>query len=520
MNQQLTYIKEPTLEFGNGNTSDDPRDGLLLYGPYESLHPYKVKAGVIGTTNGLKAYESFVTKINRPIISRKRVYKNEIDDHIQRPSYPGFQAVFNIKWNSAPDIRTEVTDSEIDQALQSRNKKTRTDELVNLFLSKIVKAADSEDETVNIWFVIVPRKVFLKARPNSPGTDISAGTKQYLNLAKSGQLDIFDSEDEYRASVEKLMDSSSDFHNLLKAKLILANIRAATQVIVESTLNFRDKLHNKLYEDNIKAHIAWTLSTSIYYKLGNLPWKLHTLRNGVCYLGLVFKQLPNKKGNVCSAAQMFLKDGDGSVFRGNIGLWKADKSDEYHLDKESSSDLLALALDDYFSKWGKYPVEIFIHGKVKFNQEEWSGFQMAIDNRNALTRLGGVIIKDTRDNKRMMMKLFKSRDNSAGNYGNLRGLACLLDERSGYLFTRGFIPRLNTSNTLEIANPLYIEIFESDVPLETVLTDILALTKLNYNSCIYGDGLPVTLRFSNMIGNILTSTENWKTKVRQFRHYI
>jgi RHS repeat-associated protein len=39
-----------------------------------------------------------------------------------------------------------------------------------------------------------------------------------------------------------------------------------------------------------------------------------------------------------------------------------------------------------------------------------------------------------------------------------------------------------------------------DTDLRTVCQDIFALTKLNYNSCIYGDGRPVTLRFADMIG--------------------
>ena len=40
---------------------------------------------------------------------------------------------------------------------------------------------------------------------------------------------------------------------------------------------------------------------------------------------------------------------------------------------------------------------------------------------------------------------------------------------------------------------------------------ILGLTKLNYNACIYGDGEPVTLRFSDTIGDILTAIKdvNW-----------
>ena len=38
-----------------------------------------------------------------------------------------------------------------------------------------------------------------------------------------------------------------------------------------------------------------------------------------------------------------------------------------------------------------------------------------------------------------------------------------------------------------------------------VLKDILALTKLNYNTCIFGDGMPITLKFADAVGEILTA---------------
>jgi hypothetical protein len=41
--------------------------------------------------------------------------------------------------------------------------------------------------------------------------------------------------------------------------------------------------------------------------------------------------------------------------------------------------------------------------------------------------------------------------------------------------------------------------------LEVILRDVLMLTKLNYNACIYGDGVPVTLRFADSVGEILTA---------------
>jgi hypothetical protein len=46
------------------------------------------------------------------------------------------------------------------------------------------------------------------------------------------------------------------------------------------------------------------------------PWKLNSIRQGVCYIGLVFKQDEKHSDprTACCAAQMFLDSGDGVVF--------------------------------------------------------------------------------------------------------------------------------------------------------------------------------------------------------------
>jgi hypothetical protein len=48
----------------------------------------------------------------------------------------------------------------------------------------------------------------------------------------------------------------------------------------------------------------------------------------------------------------------------------------------------------------------------------------------------------------------------------------------------------------------------------------MGLTKLNFNSCIYGDGLPVTLRFADLVGEILTAGPDVPDTPLPFRHYI
>lgn len=73
---------------------------------------------------------------------------------------------------------------------------------------------------------------------------------------------------------------------------------------------------------------------------------------------------------------------------------------------------------------------------------------------------------------------------------------------------------------MEDACPLHIEVSRGRANIQTVMKDILALTKLNYNACIYGDGLPVTLRFSDKIGDILTAIPEVNWAAKPFKYYI
>jgi hypothetical protein len=518
MSLKLEYYPEPKLAFGFGQKTADPRDGLILFGPHEPLKPFKVKAGVVATDEGLTAYKEFVERINKPIFSTKTIYGKLKDDEVGRPSFPGFEAVFGVKWSPVPEIHKPILQTMIDKRLEEKQKRKRTQSLVDLYLERIVQATNKEDAQVNIWFIVIPRNLYFKCKPGSAGKDLSAGTRNFLTRALRGQSTLeFPGEEKYVEELQRLVDTSSDFHHLLKAKLIQQRITTPVQIILDSTLRFRDKYRNVSFDENMKAHVAWTQATTMYYKFGNLPWKLADIRDGVCYLGLVFKKTNQvfESSTVCSAAQMFLKDGDGSVFRGNIGLWQGKNEKEFHLDEPSSHDLLAMALDDYHEKWNKFPNELFIHGRARFSDEEWNGFQRAAKERNAPTNLVGVVIKDTGG-----FKLFRDAVDEKCNYGVMRGMALKVNETEAYLITRGFVPRLNTQPSLEVPNPLHIRITRGSADIDTVLKDVLALTKLNYNACIYGDGLPVTLRFSDVIGSILTATDNWQTEQRKFMYYI
>jgi hypothetical protein len=114
------------------------------------------------------------------------------------------------------------------------------------------------------------------------------------------------------------------------------------------------------------------------------------------------------------------------------------------------------------------------------------------------------------------LKLFKSE----GNYPIMRGNAFVVNEKSAFLWTVGYVPKTESTLSMEVPNPIFIEINKGEADIKQVLKDILALTKLNYNACIYADGVPVTLRFADKIGEILTASTDIKAPPLAFKYYI
>jgi hypothetical protein len=84
--------------------------------------------------------------------------------------------------------------------------------------------------------------------------------------------------------------------------------------------------------------------------------------------------------------------------------------------------------------------------------------------------------------QRNQIKLFRY-----GKRPVLRGTALIRSGRNAYLWSVGFTPRLDTYPGREVPNPLTVDIVKGDADIETVLSDLMALTKLNFNSAVFSD---------------------------------
>lgn len=495
----LKYLEEPNLEFRYGQKLSTPHDGLTLFGPYSAdsnYHKPVLSYAVIGTDHGQSLFSNFMALLQKPIIS-------DLDGRIW-PMYPGFAEVTNTRIPNTPTHKATLVDHELDTVLRHVNGYLRVGKAVDMYLNALRTIA-TNDEPVDIVFCIVPDHLFSVCRPQSKVND-GLGEKPSSNQLRQkmiGQLDLFDNDyDDY-----DYYQYSTDFRRQLKARAM--GYRIPVQILRESSLvPYPGKDERKLTPLTDRA---WNLSVATYYKIGGKPWCLSDIRDGVCYIGIAYKLLDKQsyQKTACVAAQMFLRDGDGIVFRGETGKWYSPKDKEFHLTKQKARDLIYGVIETYRSLGGKPLSEVFIHSHSSINNEEYEGFI------EACPKGVKVVAIRVRQDYRGGIRLYRR-----GIYPVLRGVYVVLNSRQSLLWTTGYKPRLGSYDGCETPVPLSIDLQHGFASIDEVTRDILSLTKLNFNTCKIGMAEPVTVGFSKMVGEILVSHRGTITESPNFKFYM
>lgn len=524
MTDTFHFLGEPLLQFGHGQTAEDPHDGLALFGPAEprSQLPDNI---VIGTVQGVELWKEWCAALNAPAAC--------VDPgrHRAWPPFPGFDVAFAAKWPSP--IRTYSVDAGLlSDASRKADKFDRAFAVANLYMGPLDRLSRL-DARPALAVCVVPDEVYENCRPKSSvavakRSDASRTKveenflKQAIDDRKSGQSRMFDDEDSSVTEALEEMDEfeearglSSDFRRQLKARMMAHEL--PVQIIKESTLRITPQVRNGEPGTNPLSDRLWNFGTAVFYKCGAKPWKTPWARDGVCYVGLAYKITENGR-NACCAAQMFLDSGDGVVFVGEFGPWYSKERGEFHLPPDKAEALLRGTIETYKQEDGRPLKEIFLHARSGIDPQEYEGFLRACPPGVNL-----VAIRVRQDRGGMRLYRYDEHPNVAkrGQHPVQRGVFWQRSARHGLLFTNGFKPRIATYDGFEIPVPLAITIQHGDGDLLQVARDILGLTKLNYNSCQLGEGQPITVKYSDRVGEILLANPGlpagkWK---HNFKYY-
>ena len=459
-----SWLPEPLLEFGDNGLHVDPKEGIARYGPQTwrtPSHPNRIRVGIIGPAE--------LTETTRAWL-QSRAQGVEGDD--KNPRFPGFTSDrgFMAELDFADQLDALISSSEIRDIVSMRFQRDRFPQAVALLDSKLRLIAE-RDLTPDCVIVALPDEFYKRCRV----------------------ADYYDKELGMRVH--------RDLRRIFKARAM--RYRLPTQLLRETTVTKGD--------GTPPARVAWNFFTALYTKAGGRPWAPTGLPSASCYVGISFHRPFGETSRVqSSVVQAFDDHGEGLIMRGPDFEWDEAQQGTRspHLSEEHALQVLSTVLEKYSKVLEHTPTRVVVHKSSKYWPEELAGFQGAVAN---VARRSDFVALAQQSSFRAV---------PPSRYPPLRGTRIQVG-RLDYLYTTGFISALGEFHGMHVPSPLEVaDHIGGDTSRTNLLGEIMTLTKLNWNSAFLGGALPITLRFSRLVGEILRELPAGQEPLPQFKYYI
>jgi hypothetical protein len=508
------YIEDAPLYFGNGAQDIDQKRGLSINGPSDSKQDvlYTIRIGIVSTGQGIQETTSCLQHLNR----------NGVASSGARPfatqSFPGFEKAFNCKLIMSPDYNEEILTKEVERLLEIRNPEQRIRKAAELYARKVgvicrrVSVPDviicHEPEKIEMecgaGMASSRREITLTAADKKEARRIRELVETHRTLAPLSE------------STRNLLDMAvhQDFRRVLKAICLGPEYAVPTQILTQSvldTLTKEDirKLKRRVKEQD-RSNFAWNLAVALYYKANHFPWKVGYLKGGTCYVGISFYQdkTTREKHMCASLAQVFSDTGEGMVVRGNSFKWDTKKLGQPHLTEEDAFKILNEAVNVYKEHHNdQNPNRMVLYKTSRYLEPERKGFLAACKD---IPKYDFISISDGRD-------VFFYRN---GEKAVLRGTCIQLGGESFLIYTKGHVPYQRSYLGPRVPRPLEITESYGDTPMDEIAKEMIALTRLDWNTTDYCCYLPITLKFARRVGDILGQIPQGKEIKQQYRFYM
>lgn len=494
----ISYIKEPFLEFGGGGEFTDPKEGLKHAGPFDlrfgTARRTEIRVGFVGDNETIEKAKNWLRRCQSEIPS-------SMSNKKQYPDFLGFKNIFhstlefNNLWNHV------INQISIDEALNSKKDTTAFKLILELYSEGFEKISKIDNVKPDVIFCCLAKDV-VDTCWSIKNEKVKKADKNKIKKLSS-QLSLFelDRADPIEEQEEDIINR--DFRRALKARAMHYGI----PIQIGTDRLFLDS--EKTQDASIRA---WNSCIALYYKSGGIPWRLKNEGVDSCFVGISFHHLytTHDKHIVRSCiAQAFSSDGEGFAIRGVNIPCKDENNMNVHLTEEQAYDLGERIIEEYKYRTGSTPLRVVLHKSTSFNEDESIGLKRALNNV-PIVHLVNIAPTEFR-----LVRY--------GDYPPKRGTLCTINNQSAYLFTTGYMEELKTYPGPHIPVPIKI-VVDSNADIHQIASEIVALSRMNWNTASITGGAPVTLLFSRRVGGIMTEyisayDENVKPP-SSFRFYL
>lgn len=303
-----------------------------------------------------------------------------------------------------------------------------------------------------------------------------------------------------------------DLHDHVKAFAIQKGI--TTQFIEEDTVDNYSQANR----------IHWWLSLSFYTKTMRTPWVLQDLDKGTAFAGIGYSvdSTDDESHIVMGCSHIYNSRGEGLRYR----LAKVERpvyrDKRPHLSYSDAYQFGVSTVQLFVESTDQLPKRVVIHKRTFFTEEEKRGILDGLKNISVVD----LIEINIEDDLRFINSLRKQDKLEIDMYPVARGICIQINSFTGLLYTHGTTPSIRQQGGRDfmggrgIPAPLVIKKHYGPSSLETIATEILSLSKMNWNSASLYSKMPATIQSSNDIARIGSMLSRFSGNSYDYRLFI
>jgi len=489
---------EPELSFGKGNRHIDPKAGLSIFGPFVSEGqtgnmPGSINIAFIGPTNAVTLAEHWVRELNS-------YYAPGPGDNILFPQFPGFEEIFRSRLQVPTALKEVIPNRDVQRVLEISEDSKRVEETALLYTTRFEHFSSMSPQP-NIIICAISKEMedycWSSSSHKKPKGQKKLDT-QIKKLRDAGQLFLTDF-DEDIVPIVTTPKYGLNLRSRIKAGAMRNGI--PTQLLLETTLSGAKSVQPL-------GTLAWNFSVGLFYKSGGFPWRLAQIRERTCFVGISFYKEKAEKIDTMgtSVAQVFDNTGEGLIIKGGRIQLTDDRWAAPHMTREIASQLSQKICSAYKDRNLSLPDRIVFHKTSRFWTEEIEGLEANLDG-NIQTEYLAIEQGDHRIVRE-------------GSYPPLRGTCLLLGPKEYLVYGIGYIPYLGTYPGPHVPNPLHIIDHKGESTPQRVCSELLSLTKLNWNTAQFCCGIPITINIARKVSSIMSELGDDAPIKPSYRFYM
>lgn len=492
----IEHLSEPELVFRNGKRGIEPRRALT--GSRTAGSEHAVTLGIVGPPEDTVAVRKWLERLGSFQVARE-------PNTLRYRNWPGSRVALGTDF-VVPDRFVRALDAPaVEDALSRVKRGSGFETLLDMFTAQITGLF--RDGGPNCVVVCLPEAI-ADLRVDNPG--LSAIERQALERLQaeeeSSQMSLFQPTPEELRAAEDLRIQADEllfrtFYRALKARCMQHQNAVPIQVMRRDTVERGD--------DKGQSHAtrAWNLAVSLYYKAGSMPWQPADLPANTCFVGISFHHLKKRSGSLiyASLAQAVASEVEPFALSGATIDHNQRRDKQPYLTADQARALISEVIEEYRKVAGVTPDRLVLHKTSRYQPEEIEGF---LEGASGLVPSCDLVwIRPTPF--RVIRK---------GHEEPWRGTMCTVGEES-FLFTSGYVPWWNEYPGPHIPAPIEIG-GANQTDLRQRAIEILALSKINWNSSEGMSRYPVTLSFAKKVGQLMVEfPENYRPNP-SYRFYM